>query len=414
MATSTQQAPPGLEPIEGNVVAPVRFLAAGVACGIKESGAPDLTLIYSEVPGAVAGTFTTNRMCAAPVQVSREVVARGTAQCIVANSGNANCATGEQGLADAREMARLAAQHVGCAPDATLVASTGKIGVPMPMEQVRRGIVGAATRLGRDAECAEIASRGIMTTDTVAKQIAVQLPIGGRIVRLGGIAKGAGMICPNMATMLCFITTDAAVEGPTLQRALSEAVDASFNRITIDGDMSTNDTVILLANGCAENAPIRDEGSPEFGQFLAALRFVTTHLARAIARDGEGATKLIEIRVEGARAADEAHRIAKSIANSPLVKTALHGADPNWGRIASSAGAAGVDFRQQDLRIWFDDLIVADGGAAGDYDDEAAHQILLNDEYTIRVAVGDGPGTATVWSCDLSREYIAINAEYRT
>ena len=414
MENPTPSEPAEVQPVEGNVVAPLRFLASGIACGIKESGAPDLTLICSEVPCVVAGTFTTSRMCAAPVQVSRERVAGGTAQCIVANSGNANCATGEQGLQDARQMAKMAAEAVGCDEELTLPASTGKIGMPLPMANVQRGIRGAGQRLGRDAESAQMAARAIMTTDTVAKQIAVQVTIGGWPVRIGGIAKGAGMICPNMATMLCFITTDAAVERPALQSALSQAVGVSFNRITVDGDMSTNDTVILLANGCADNAAIADESGAEFGQFLQALSFVTTHLARAIARDGEGATKLVQITVEGAANDEDAHRIAKSIANSPLVKTALHGADPNWGRIASSAGAAGVDFRQENLRIWFDDLLIVDAGAGVDFDPAAAHEILLRDEYPIRVAIGDGPGAATAWTCDLSNDYIAINAEYHT
>jgi glutamate N-acetyltransferase/amino-acid N-acetyltransferase len=406
--------PGDMEPVEGNVVAPVRFLASGLACGIKESGALDLALIYSEVPCVVAGAFTTNRMCAAPVQVSRDRVARGRAQCVVANSGNANCATGPQGLQDALEMAALAADAVGCPEEMTLVASTGKIGVPLPMEEIRRGTAAAATRLGRDADSADAASRAILTTDTVPKQIAVQFAIGGPTVRIGGIAKGAGMICPQMATMLCFLTTDAAIERAPLQEALSRAVDLSFNRITVDGDMSTNDTVILLANGCAGNATIRDTHSPGYGEFLQALQFIATHLACAIVRDGEGATKLVTITVEGAPTDQDAHRIAKSIANSPLVKTALHGADPNWGRIASSAGAAGVDLRPEDLRIWFDDLLVAERGAGSGLDPAAAREILLRDQYAIRVRVGEGPGSATVWTCDLSEEYVSINAEYLT
>lgn len=406
--------PPHVQPIEGNVVAPVRFLASGVACGIKENDAPDIALIYSEVPCAAAAVFTTNRMCAAPVRLSRERLLSGVAQCIVANSGNANCATGEQGMRDAVEMAQVAAKAVGCPEEAVLVASTGKIGVPLPMENLTRGIIGAASRLGRDSESAQAVAKAITTTDTVVKQIAVQFPLGSRPVRLGAIAKGAGMICPNMATMLCFITTDAAIERHLLQRALEDAVSVSFNRITVDGDMSTNDTVVLLANGCAENPPIRDENTPEFIRLCEALKFVTIHLARAIVRDGEGATKLVEITVEGASVDEDAHRIAKSIANSPLVKTALHGADPNWGRIASSAGAAGVDFRQEDLRIWFEDMLVADGGTAAEFDPAAARGILERGEYSIRVAVGDGPGAARVWTCDLSKDYITINAEYHT
>jgi len=406
--------PPDIQPIEGNVVAPVRFLASGVACGIKENDVPDIALIYSEVPCAAAAVFTTNRMCAAPVRLSRERLLSGVAQCIMANSGNANCATGEQGMADALEMAQVAAKAVGCPEETVLVASTGKIGVPLPMENVRRGIIGAAGRLGRDSESAQATARAIITTDTVVKQIAVQFPVGSQPVRLGAIAKGAGMICPNMATMLCFITTDAAIERHLLQRALEDAVSVSFNRITVDGDMSTNDTVILLANGCAENPPIHDEDSPEFTRLVEALKFVTIHLARAIVRDGEGATKLVEITVEGASVDEDAHRIAKSIANSPLVKTALHGADPNWGRIASSAGAAGVDFRQEDLRISFDDLLVADGGTGAKFDPAAARKILERGEYSIRVKVGDGPGAARVWTCDLSKDYVAINAEYHT
>jgi len=343
--------------IPGSVVAPKGFLASGVFCDIKKLGTGkgsnkgqkrDLALIVSEVPATVAGMFTTNQVCAAPVKICIERVKKGIAQAIVANSGNANACTGKQGLADAREMTALLAKHLHMPTEHVLVGSTGRIGVKMPMTNVRNGINEAVTLLDNSPENAAYAAEAIMTSDTRPKQIAVEFKLGGKTICIGGICKGAGMIQPGMsasgarpaalhATMLCFITTDAAIDAKALQAALQEAVAQSFNRITVDGDMSTNDTVLVLANGLAGNEKFKVQSS-RFKVFQSALDHVCLELARMIVCDGEGVHRIVTVRVNGAKTVRDADAAARAVANSPLVKTSWHGGDPNWGRIIDALG----------------------------------------------------------------------------
>ncbi len=351
-----------LKSVPGSILAPRGFLAAGVFCDIKRLGTGkgsnkgrkrDLALIVSDVPATVAGLFTTNQVCAAPVKVCVERMRKASAQVIVVNSGNANACTGRQGLADAREMVRFTERALNAPAGSALVGSTGRIGVTMPMDNVRAGILEAAALLGPSEEHAAHAAEAIMTSDTKPKQVAVEFQLGGATVRVGGICKGAGMIQPGMsptgarpaarplhATMLCFVTTDAAVAPAALRAALNEAVANSFNRITVDGDMSTNDTVLVLANGRAENqrSEIRDQKSEGFAVFQAALSHVCLELAKMIVRDGEGVSRFVTVRVEGARSFADADAAARAVANSALVKTSWHGGDPNWGRIIDALG----------------------------------------------------------------------------
>jgi glutamate N-acetyltransferase/amino-acid N-acetyltransferase len=400
-----------IAPVDGGVTAPAGFRAAGVACGIKKTGAPDLALLVAEGPATAAAVFTTNKAQAAPVVVSREHLANsgGLARAVIVNSGCANACTGPEGLAVARSTADFVASIVGCRADHVLVASTGVIGVQLDADRLRKGAVAAATTLshtgGADAAVA------IMTTDRAPKSAAVAVTTAAGTYRVGGMAKGAGMIEPHMATMLGFITTDAAVPAPLLQRALRDAVDVTFNAITIDGDTSTNDTVFALASG-ASGVDITDAG---YAGFVAALRSVCGALARAIVRGGEGVTKLVAITVTGAASADDAPRAAKTVANSLLVKTAIHGGDPNWGRLLAAAGRAGVafDVEHASVRIGAVELF-KDGVPFDDRAPEAAAYLAGSDiEITIDLGAS-GAYSATVWTCDLSAEYVAINAEYRT
>src|SRR5690606_6339709 len=333
-----------LTPVAGGVTAPRGFQAAGVHAGIKRKRR-DVALIVSAVPAAAAATYTTNIVKAAPLLVTREHIAQGPVRAIVCNSGNANAVTGEQGLKDARRMAAVAAEAIGARPEQVAVASTGVIGVPLPMDKIEAGIRRAAAALGvGDGDASDdggsdsgslAAARAIMTTDTVPKQIAVEFSLRGKTVRIGAIAKGSGMIHPNMATMLAFVTTHAAVSPAALQAVVSRSVDRTYNRSTVDGDTSTNDMVVVLASGLAGNEPL-GAGDPELDVFAQALDYVNTYLAKAIARDGEGATKLIEVRVEGAASEADALQVARAIAGSNLVKTAVYGNDPNWGRILAA------------------------------------------------------------------------------
>jgi glutamate N-acetyltransferase/amino-acid N-acetyltransferase len=393
-----------------SVTAPQGFRAAAVAAGIKPDR-PDLALLAADAPCAAAGVFTTNRAKAAPVVVSAEHLQSGSARAIVVNAGCANAATGAAGLADAREMARLAATAVGCAEREVVVASTGVIGVRLPMDKVRAGVPEAAKGLSRDGGA--LAARAIMTTDTRPKEVLTEARLGATTVRVGGMAKGAGMIAPNMATMLAFFTTDAAVEPTLLQRALREAVGETLNRITVDGDTSTNDMAVVLASGAAGASRIDGDGAA-FAAFKAALIQASSRLAEMIVRDGEGATRIAEVRVEGAGDVAEADRIGRTIAESPLFKTALHGGDPNWGRILAAAGRAGVDFDAGRVSIWIGDVWVAEGGAARDYDETVAHAAMVADPVRIRVHLGRGSASSVLWTCDLTRGYVDINAHYRS
>jgi glutamate N-acetyltransferase/amino-acid N-acetyltransferase len=394
----------------GGITTPRGFRAAGVSAGIKPSGAADLMLLVSDAPAQAAGVFTTNRVQAAGVVVSKKHLAAssGMVRAIVVNSGCANSCTGDTGMRDALTMAEETARVVGCAVEQVLVASTGVIGVALPMDKVRSGIPSAFGALGADQGLA--AARAIMTTDLSPKQAAATIAIGGRQASIGGMCKGAGMIEPMMATMLGFVTTDAAVPQALLERALREAVDLSFNAITVDGDSSTNDCVLLLASG-AGGATV-DEAS--YRAFVEGLTAVCRELALAIVRGGEGATKLVTVNVTGAASAVEARKAAKVIANSLLVKTAIHGGDPNWGRLICAAGRAGVALDESRAAVTIGSLVLFKDGQPHDELAPTAAEYLKGSELTIGVDLGSGSASSTVWTCDLSAEYVRINADYRT
>lgn len=397
--------------VEGGVTAPAGFLAGAVACGLKKSGRLDLAVLFSRVPAAAAGVLTRNRVQAAPILVSRRHLAGGRAQAVVVNAGCANACTGEEGVRDAEEMAALAASHLGLRAEEVLVASTGVIGVRLPMEKIRAGIAQASQRLS--PEGGEEAALAIMTTDTRPKVCAVRVELGGVPVTIGGMAKGSGMIHPQMATMLAFLTTDAAVALPALDQALRRAVNRTFNRLTVDGDTSTNDAAFLLANGLAGNRPLV-EGDAELDRFTAALEAVAGFLARAIARDGEGATCLIEVRVEGAPDEEAAVAVARAVANSNLVKTAVFGRDPNWGRILCAVGYALAEVDPARADIYLGPVLVAQAGSAHPFNEEEARAALSQEEVLIRIALHQGEASASVWTCDLSYDYVRINASYRS
>jgi glutamate N-acetyltransferase/amino-acid N-acetyltransferase len=390
------------------------FRAAAAACGLKSGGALDLALVASDGPCAAAGVFTTNRIQAAPVLLGRETLDRAPAEirAVIANSGCANACTGPGGLDDARAMAALTARGLGCAPAQVLVLSTGVIGRRLDMAKIERGI--ALVTSPRAEAGAGAAARAIMTTDTRPKVAMNGAAIGGREIAIRGFAKGAGMIHPRMATMLAVLTTDAGIAPAPLQAALQAAAGHSFNRISVDGDMSTNDTVLLLASGVS--GPV--EGRAGLDAFTAALTECCASLAKQIARDGEGATRLVEIVVSGARLESEAHRVADSIACSPLVKTAIHGGDPNWGRILAAAGYSGVAIEPARLRLTLGPpgaaVRVVEGGLPLAYDEGAASATLRGDPVVLGLDLGQGAATATVWTCDLSAEYVAVNAHYTT
>ncbi|MBI3911609.1 MAG: bifunctional glutamate N-acetyltransferase/amino-acid acetyltransferase ArgJ [Armatimonadetes bacterium] len=398
-----------LTQVSGSVCAPRGYRAAGVTAGIKSSGLPDVALVVSDLPASAAGVFTTNRIVAAPVQVSREHLQDGRARAIVCNSGNANCLTGAQGLADARRMAALTAEALGIEPDEVLVASTGVIGNPLPMERVEAGIRVAARELIAEGSAA---ARAIMTTDTRPKEYAVEFLDGGCAARVGGIAKGVGMIGPHLATMLAFLTTDVQVWPEVLQSTLRTVAEQSFNCVTVDGDTSTNDSVFLLANG-ASGLTVRP-GSPAHRAFEAALTQVCVHLAKELARDGEGATKLIEVRVTGARSPAQARQAARTIANSPLVKTAFFGNDPNWGRIVAAAGRSAAALDPARLSLEIAGIPTVRDGEPVPFDRDAARAALNHPEVSLTLDLGVGRASATVWTCDLTYEYVKINAEYTT
>lgn len=398
-----------LETLAGGVTLPQGFRAAGVRAGIKARGL-DLALLVSDAPATAAAVFTTNLAQAAPVLVSRQHLASsgGSARAIIVNSGCANACTGEAGLEVARGMADAAAAAVGCPVDQVLVASTGVIGVALNLEAIREGLPQAMTALADDQGSA--AAEAIMTTDPFPKEAAARVSIGGRDVAIGGMAKGSGMIEPNMATMLGFVTTDAAVPQPLLARVLREVVDETFNAITVDGECSTNDCVMILANG-ASGITI-DESTYEV--FADALRTVCLRLALGIVRGGEGATKLVTVTVAGAASPADARKAAKAIANSLLVKTAIHGGDPNWGRLIAVAGRAGVAFDLNRAAVMMGTIVLFKDGRPHDEASPEAARYLKNDDITVTVNLGVGNDMSTVWTCDLSAEYVRINAEYRT
>jgi len=425
-----------LHSIDGSIIAPQGFRAAGVFCDIKRMGTGkgsnngpknDLALIVSDAPATVAGMFTTNQVCAAPVKACLARIKRGKARAIVVNSGNANACTGQQGRRDAEAMANLTAQALNLDSREIYVGSTGRIGVLLPMPNVKKGIAAAASQLGSTPAHAKAAVEAIMTSDTKPKQIAVEFSLAGKTVRLGGICKGAGMIQPGMsstgarpplrslhATMLCFLTTDAAVESRALQSALNQAVAQSFNRVTVDGDMSTNDTVLILANGRAANTPLR-AGSPALLLFQDALNHVTAQLARMIVLDGEGASRFVTVRVSGARTAAEADAAARAVANSALVKTSWHGGDPNWGRIICALGysAARVDESKVDIGYSLPGrakvLYSLKRGRPTKATFTSLCAIAAAKEFDLHINLNLGRSTALMWASDLTEEYVDFN-----
>jgi len=397
----------------GCIVAPKGFQAGTTYCGIKTiKDSLDLGIIFSEFSATGAALFTTNQIYAAPVKLSRKVAQKGRIRAFVINSGNANACTGEQGYKDAEEMVRIAGKCLKISEDEILVASTGIIGRPLPMDKIFAGIKAAATSLGNTPSRGNDMARAIMTTDTKQKDIAVRLKINNKDVIVGGITKGAGMIAPNLATMLCFITTDVSMPAPLLHECLRNAVESSFNRITIDGHMSTNDTIAIIANS-ASGVSIISKGS-ELQVFQEGLNYVTSYLAKAIVKDGEGATKFIQIDVIGARSRSDATKIARSIADSPLVKTAINGEDPNWGRIVSAAGYAGVELNESTTNLYINDILIFARGMPTLCDLNQLSTSMKNTDINIRLELGLGDCTDTLWTCDLSHEYVTINAEYHT
>jgi len=398
--------------LENGITAARGFVAAGIHCGIKMAK-KDLAILLSEVPAVAAGVFTKNIVAAAPVVVDKVQLSRSTfIRAIVVNSGNANAATGERGMQDAWSMVKTTASALGVKAHEVLVSSTGVIGKFLPMEKIHAGIQDATGKLSRD--CHRSSAEAIMTTDTFPKEYAVELSLKGTAIAIGGMAKGSGMIAPNMATMLAFVTTDACVSPAVLQHVLREASDRSFNRISVDGDTSTNDMVLLLANGAAGNPSLNSVSDPDYQVFYNALEHVLVYLSKMIVRDGEGATKFVEIRVTGAANEATADTAARSIANSNLVKTALHGEDANWGRILAAVGYSGIDFVPENVEISLGSIPILKKNFQIDFSEEEAKKVLTEKDITINVDLNQGNASASFWTCDLSKDYITINANYRT
>jgi glutamate N-acetyltransferase/amino-acid N-acetyltransferase len=394
----------------GTVTSPAGFRAGGTSAGIKKSGALDLGVLYSEVESVAAGVFTTSRIKSAPVLLCQERLAAGKAVAIVANSGCANAYTGEQGMIDAKAMAKKVAICIASRPEEVLVASTGVTGKPLPMNLIRPGIIQLVLTVAGGHDLA----RAIMTTDTKPKEVAVAVRFGGVSFTIGGIAKGSGMIHPNMATMFGFLTTDAKVGLEFLRGAIRRAADVTFNMISVDGDMSPSDTVIIMANGLAKNQVITDEDSPLAEVFELALTQVCLYLAKSIARDGEGATRLIEATVEGAVTISDARVAARSIVGSSLVKTAVYGGDPNWGRIVAAVGRSGAEVKESNIDVEIGQVKVLKSGRPLDYDEADVIAVFRESEVPIKVNLNLGEESATAWGCDLTPEYVKINSEYMT
>ncbi len=400
----------GINAVPGGALAPAGFLAGAAVCGVRNSGRKDLGLLYAEYPCVSAGVYTRNAFRGAPVEVTRAAVEAGGVRAVVANSGNANAATGERGVEDARRMQALAAEVLGVESREVAVASTGVIGERLPMEKVEAGIPAASAGLGQEgAGFAE----AILTTDTVKKEAAVEVEVGGKKVTVGGTAKGSGMIHPNMGTMLAFVTTDAAVERDCLSETLKNATDHSFNRVTVDGDTSPSDMALLLANGAAGNEPLALD-SPDYPAFAEAVEHVARELAKKIARDGEGATKLVEAVVEGARNEASAATLAKAVVGSNLVKAAVFGEDANWGRVVTAMGYSGAAFDPANLELHFGPVKVFAGGEPVPHDAAEANATLAGDTVEITARLGEGEASATAWGCDLTYKYVEINGSYRT
>ncbi len=401
--------------IEGGVCAAAGFQANGIHCGIRKNHAKrDLALLYSEVPASAAAVYTTNLVKGAPLLLTRQHLSNGLAQAVICNSGNANTCNAN-GLAVAQEMCELVAEQLPVRADDVLVASTGVIGQPLDVAPIAEGLPALAA--GLSAENNALAAEAIMTTDTVRKEAAVSFTLGGRECHLGGMAKGSGMIHPNMATMLVFLTTDAAISPALLQKALSTDIASTFNMVSVDGDTSTNDMVVLLANGLAGNPELTEEG-PDFAEFMRALNTVTVALCRMIAGDGEGATKLLECRVRGAKDEATAKTVAKSVICSSLLKAAMFGADANWGRVLCAIGYSGADVDVGRVAVSFrsraGEIAVCRDGAGVPFSEEKAKEILLEPEIDILVDLCSGDAGASAWGCDLTYDYVRINGDYRT
>lgn len=391
--------------MSSGITFPKGFTTSALNCGIKQSD-PDLTIIVSDVPAVSAGVFTQNVCCAAPVILSKSHINSNEIKAILVNSGNANAATGDKGYADAAKCVEESATRLDCMPTEILMASTGIIGVPLQTDNIINSldalVEGLSEKNGADA------AQAILTTDTFAKEAVCEIELSGGMVRIGGIAKGSGMIMPDMATMLSFITTDVDIDRHTLQEMLKKAVDKSFNKITVDSDTSTNDCVIILANGMSNVSLTEDDKST----FYEALETVCIDLAKMIVRDGEGATKFVTVVAEGCNTEDDADAIARAIANSPLVKTALYGSNPNWGRILMAAGKSGISFDQNKLDVYFNDILTVKDGMKSDTDPEMLKKEFAQPEIEIKVNINSGNSKATIWTCDLSHKYVDINVDY--
>ena len=396
---------------DGTVTTPRGFHAGATAAGIKHVGSDklDLGILFSQEPCVTAGLFTTSRIKSAPVLLCQECLKKGRALTVVVNSGCANASTGKQGLADAAEMASLTAKAIGVDPEEVLVASTGVIGQRLPMERIREGLNHISLSDNGGHELA----RAMMTTDTVPKEIAVAFEVEGSLFTIGGVVKGSGMIHPNMATLLCFLTTDAAVEPAFLHEALRRAGDISFNMVSIDGDTSPSDTLLLLANGMAGNTPIVS-GSPSADLFQQALDRACVHLAKAVARDGEGATRLLEVTVNGAKSRTDAAQAARTIVSSPLWKTAVYGRDPNWGRVVAALGRSGAEVEETRLDVRIGEILVLKGGMPQPYDESDVVWVMERDEVPVTLELNLGTASATAWGCDLTEKYVMINSQYTT
>jgi glutamate N-acetyltransferase/amino-acid N-acetyltransferase len=399
-----------IKSLSGGVAAAAGFVGAGVACGVRDAGRRDLGLLFSELPCETAAVFTRNAVKGAPLVVTREAVETGGVRAVVANSGNANAATGGRGIEDARAMQALAAETLGIEASEVAVASTGVIGVHLPMDRISSGIRAASGKLD---EGGEGFAESILTTDTRAKEAVARVEVGGRTITVGGTAKGSGMIHPNMGTMLAFLATDAVVEKDCLKETLSRVTDRTFNRVTVDGDTSPSDMALLMANGAAGNEPLTLD-SPDYPIFVEAIEDVAQTLAREIARDGEGATRLVEVAVEGAASEESAAALAKSVVGSNLVKAAVFGEDANWGRVLTAMGYSGEVFDPEEVELWFGPIKVFSGGEPVPHEEAEANATLAAGQVKITVQLGEGDASATAWGCDLSYEYVRINGSYRT
>ncbi len=401
-----------MKQIEGGITSVGGVKASGVHAGIKKAELKDLALIVTDTPAIAAGVFTKNSVTAAPILVCREHLSDPTAQAVIVNSGNANACTGEMGMTNAYRMASATAEQLSIDPELVLVSSTGVIGQQLPMDKIHNGIQMVFKALSREGSAD--AEEAIMTTDTHPKSFAVELEIDGKPVRIGGIAKGAGMIAPNMATMLSFLTTDVCINSDTLQTALNDVVDDTYNLLTVDTDRSTNDTVLILATGNAENSEIVKPNGNAYEQFRDGLLYVCTELVKMLARDGEGATKLVEVVIQGAKNRDDAEKAARAVAESPLVKTAVFANDANWGRIMMAIGKSGAEFDPYQVDVLLGDYHLVKKGMDSGYDEEKATQLFENDPVRITINLRAGEAEITMWTCDYSYDYIRINADYRT